>query len=134
MIIHLLRRFDLSLEARLEFLTLAVSNAKSHPVSISGKHETAIAFLSELEDQLEVAQVQMELFHTLLPRIDEPGEVGEKIQVLQKRLFNITEVSHRYCISGARMLIYIQALPTLCGTFRTLDDTITYSARIRASR
>lgn len=56
------------------------------------KHESAIAFLTELEDQLEVAQVQMEIFHTLLPRIDEQGEVGEKIQLLQRRLFNITEV------------------------------------------
>lgn len=101
---YFLLRFDLPLGARLEFLTLAVSNAKSHPVSVSGKHETAIAFLSELEDQLEVAQVQMELFHSLLPRIDEPGEVGEKIELLQKRMFNITEVS--YSVSQARLHVY----------------------------
>ncbi|THH08723.1 hypothetical protein EW145_g2498 [Phellinidium pouzarii] len=88
--------FDLPLESRLEFLTLAVSNAKSHPVSVGGKHETAIAFLSELEDHLEVAQVQMELLHTLLPRANEPGEVGEKIQLLQQRLFNITELYQFY--------------------------------------
>ncbi len=36
------------------------ANAKSHPVSAGGRHENAIAFLTELEDQLEVAQVQME--------------------------------------------------------------------------
>ncbi|KAI5123612.1 hypothetical protein M0805_003428 [Coniferiporia weirii] len=88
--------FDLSLESRLEFLTLAVSNAKSHPVSVSGKHETAIAFLTELEDQLEVAQVQMELLHVLLPRMNEQGEVEEKIQLLQRRLFNITELYQFY--------------------------------------
>lgn len=88
--------FDLPLDERLEFLTLAVSNAKSHPVSINGKHETAIAFLSELEDQLEVAQVQMELLQSLLPRINEGGEVGEKIQLLQKRIFNITELYQFY--------------------------------------
>ncbi|KAH8120271.1 nucleoporin [Phellopilus nigrolimitatus] len=90
------RDFELPLEARLEFLTLSVSNAKSHPVSVNGKHETAIAFLSELEDQLEVAQVQMELLHVLFPRANEPGEVGEKIQLLQLRLFNITELYQFY--------------------------------------
>ena len=81
------------MDERLEFLTLAVSNAKSHPVSITGKHETAIAFLSELEDQLEVAQVQMELLQTLLPRVNEESDEGTKIRLLQRRLFNITEVS-----------------------------------------
>ncbi|EJD04002.1 nucleoporin [Fomitiporia mediterranea MF3/22] len=101
--------FDLPLQARLEFLTLAVSNAKSHPVSVNGKHEAAIAFLSELGDQLEVAQVQMELFYTLLPRIDEPGEVGEQIQLLQKRLFNVTELYQLYAepfdLSSIKLLI-----------------------------
>ena len=82
----------MALESRLEFLTLAVNTAKSHPVSLNEKHETAIAFLSELEDQLEVAQVQMELLLQLYPRIDDP-EVSEQIRMLQKRLFNITEVS-----------------------------------------
>ena len=48
----------------------------------------------ELEDRLEVAQVQMEIFHALLPRIGEEGEVGLKIQALNQRLFDITEVNN----------------------------------------
>jgi hypothetical protein len=47
----------------------------------------------ELEEELEVAQVQLELCHTLAPRVDEAGEVGEQIRFLKTRLFNITEVN-----------------------------------------
>ncbi|KAH9175438.1 nucleoporin [Lactarius sanguifluus] len=39
--------FSLSLSQRIEYLTLAVGNAKSHPVSAGGKHESAIAFLTD---------------------------------------------------------------------------------------
>ena len=85
-------RFDLTLDARLEYLTLAVGNAKSHPVAVGGRHEDAISFLTELEEELEVAQVQLELYHTLSPRINEGGEVEEKIRFLTTRLFNVTEV------------------------------------------
>ena len=88
-------RFDLTLDARLEYLTLAVGNAKSHPVAVGGRHEDAISFLTELEEELEVAQVQLELYHTLSPRINEAGEVGEKIKFLTTRLFTVTEVNQR---------------------------------------
>lgn len=74
-------------------MTLAVGNAKSHPVAVGGRHEDAISFLTELEEELEVAQVQLELYHTLAPRVDEAGEVGEQIRFLTTRLFNITEVN-----------------------------------------
>ncbi|KAI0082270.1 nucleoporin [Panus rudis PR-1116 ss-1] len=90
--------FDLPLEARLEYLTLAVGNAKSHPVSVGGKHETAVAFLTELEEKLEVAQVQLETYHALLPQASQPGEVGAKIKLLSKALFNITELYQGYAV------------------------------------
>ena len=70
-----------------------MGNAKSHPVAVGGRHEDAISFLTELEEELEVAQVQLELYHTLAQRINEGGEVGEKIKFLTTRLFNITEVN-----------------------------------------
>lgn len=91
------------MDARLEYLTLAVGNAKSHPVAVGGRHEDAIAFLTDLEEKLEVAQVQLEIFHTLSPRLGEPGEVGEKIHFLTTRLCNITEVGdihYRYRIDA----------------------------------
>ena len=84
-------RFNLSLETRLEYLTLAVSNAKSHPVSVGGRHETAIAFLTDLEEKLDVAQVQLELYNTLLPR-QHDAEIAERFKALSYRLYNITEV------------------------------------------
>lgn len=83
-------RFDLSLEERLEYLTLAVGNAKSHPVSAMGAHEAAVSFLTDLEEKLEVAQVQLETYHTVLPHAS--GSDVAKVKLLSKKLFNITEV------------------------------------------
>jgi nuclear pore complex protein Nup155 len=85
-------RFELPLESRLEYLTLAVGNAKAHPISIGGKHETAIAFLTDLEEKLEVAQVQLEIFNTLAPHINDAPAVGERITALSTRLFTMSEV------------------------------------------
>lgn len=87
-----LSRFDLPLESRIEYLTLAVGNAKSHPVSVGSKHETAIAFLNDLEEKLEVSQVQLELYNTLHSYIDDPDGVGERVKLLSKQLMSITEV------------------------------------------
>lgn len=83
---------DLSLDARLEYLTLAVGNAKSHPISVGGRHETAIAFLTDLEEKLDVAQVQLELYNTLVPHLNDSGEAGEKMKILSKTLLTMTEV------------------------------------------
>jgi len=86
-------RFDLHLEARIEYLTLAVANAKSHPISIGGRHETAIAFLTDLEEKLDVAQVQLEIHNTLLPHVNDAPEVGDRIKSLSTQLFTMTDVS-----------------------------------------
>jgi nuclear pore complex protein Nup155 len=85
-------RIDLSLDARLEYLTLAVGNAKSHPISVGGRHETAITFLTDLEEKLEVAQVQLEVYNTLIPHLNDPGEAGEKVKLLSKTLLTMSEV------------------------------------------
>ncbi|KAJ8496905.1 hypothetical protein ONZ45_g12257 [Pleurotus djamor] len=87
--------FDLSLSSRYEYLTLAVGNAKSHPISSDGRHETAITFLTDLEEKLEVAQVQLEMYNTLLPHINDP-EAGERIRLLSKRLFTMSELYQDY--------------------------------------
>ena len=86
-------RFDVDLDSRLEHLTLAVANAKSHPISAGGRHETAITFLTDLEEKLDVAQVQLEIYHTLLPHVNDAPEVGERIKLLSKQLFTMTDVS-----------------------------------------
>lgn len=84
--------FNLNLDVRLEYLTLAVANAKSHPISATGRHETAIAFLTDLEEKLDVAQVQLEIYNTLLPHVNDAQEVGDRIKLLSTRLFTMTEV------------------------------------------
>jgi nuclear pore complex protein Nup155 len=93
-------RIDLSLETRLEYLTLAVGNAKSHPISVGGRHESAIAFLTDLEEKLDVAQVQLELYNMLVPISRDAGlaeNVIEKVKLLPRRLFTMSEV--RRCLS-----------------------------------
>ena len=82
------------MDARLEVLTLAVSNAKSQPVAVGARHETALAFLSELEEKLDVLQVQRELFQSIKHRAQEPGEVGTKVKLLSQGLLTVTEVSN----------------------------------------
>lgn len=95
---------------------MAVSNAKSHPVTATGKHETAIAFLTDLEDQLEVAQVQMELWHAVVPHASTPGELGQQIILLQQRLFTITEVCRLQGISERTYFLMLSsAISVICG-------------------
>ena len=107
-------RFDLDLHARLEYLTLAVANAKSHPISVTGKHETAIAFLTDLEEKLDVAQVQLEIYNTLLPHVDDAAEVGDRIKMLSKSLFTMTEV---WITQSRKSESHVAiALPKICGS------------------
>ncbi|PPQ62740.1 hypothetical protein CVT24_000434 [Panaeolus cyanescens] len=90
--------FDLHLEQRLEYLTLAVANAKSHPISAGGRHETAIAFLTDLEEKLDVAQVQLEIYNTLLPHMNDDPAVGEKVASLSKQLFTMTDLYQKFAV------------------------------------
>ena len=125
--------FEMSLGDRFQCLSLAVSHAKSHPVSMNGKHESAIAFLSDLEDQLEVVKVQMELAQHLEPHIGEGGEVAEKIAMLQRRLFNITEVnaislSIRRGFADTALVVSI-----LCRTVRSTVLQVVHPPCIRTS-
>ncbi|KAF8846309.1 nucleoporin [Paxillus ammoniavirescens] len=90
---------DLDLDARIEYFTLAIGNAKSHPVATGGRHETAIAFLTDLEEKLDVAQVQFEVYHALLPLASDLGEEGRRIRQLNKGLFNMSELYQLYAES-----------------------------------
>jgi hypothetical protein len=108
-------RFDLDLDSRIEYLTLGVANAKSHPISVEGRHETAIAFLTDLEEKLDVAQVQLEIYNTLLPHVSDAPEVGERIKMLSKQLFTMTDVMPFLCQRKGLLTgiphSYIRSLP-----------------------
>ena len=105
---------DLDLSTRIEYFTLAVGNAKSHPVTTNGRHETAIAFLTDLEEKLDVAQVQLEVYNALLPHAGNPGEEGLRIRQLNKRLFTMSEVRYPNCFVCSSLTTIHQALPILC--------------------
>ncbi|GAA5993501.1 hypothetical protein JCM10908_000619 [Rhodotorula pacifica] len=82
--------FPLSLQQRVEYLSLAVGNAKSQVPSKS--RGDTVQFLTEIEEKLEVAQVQIEIYRAI-----EEGKLpqDEKQQWLDKvedRLFTISEL------------------------------------------
>ncbi|CCA71270.1 related to NUP170-nuclear pore protein [Serendipita indica DSM 11827] len=52
---------SISLADRQEYLTLAVSNARSHAGSELSRHESGVEFLTIAEEHLEVAAVQVEI-------------------------------------------------------------------------
>lgn len=62
-------------------------------MSASGRHETAVTFLTGLEEQLDVAQVQLEIYNTLLPHMDDAPEVADRVRRLSEQLFTMSEVS-----------------------------------------
>ena len=96
----------------MEYLTLAVGNAKSHPVAIGGQHESAIAFLTELEEKLEVAQVQLETLNAMAALVQSPEgtpEMRDMLDALDHGLYDVTELyklyAERYDLLTIKLLI-----------------------------
>jgi hypothetical protein len=107
---------------------LAVANAKSHPISAGGRHETAIAFLTDLEEKLEVAQVQLEVYQTLLPHIDDAPEVGNRIRQLSERLFTMTEVRSSSCMVLLLLMSFVYFSSTKTTLYRLTFRTSSFFA------
>ncbi|KAG0142966.1 hypothetical protein CROQUDRAFT_96882 [Cronartium quercuum f. sp. fusiforme G11] len=82
----------LSLPRRIEYLSLAVSNAKSSPsLTSNSENGGAFAFLTDLEEKLDVAQVQVEVLQNVLDL--EGGADNEAVtESLQRRLLTISEL------------------------------------------
>lgn len=94
------RSFGMKLEKRIEYLSLAVGNAKSHQVSEfdMGQH-TPVEFLTDLDEKLEVANVQLEVYE-IMKGIRNLGEAGLKdVELLGTALLDITTVSPVFCIA-----------------------------------
>ena len=96
------RSFPLSLHKRVEYLSLAVSNAKSQLPSAASAASVAslgVEFLTEIEEKLEVAMVQIEIFRAVeeLSRIGRDMERDEDkatwLEKLEDKLYTISEVS-----------------------------------------
>lgn len=129
-----LHRFELTLDRRIEFLSLAVGTAKSHPVSELGRQETAIAFLTELEEKLEVAQAQLQILNTIKHEIDSPSpSIQQKVHELTSNLKNVTEVCN---VEAQWVVVYWFCLAVwrFCGSTQFARDETDAFTCIRTSR
>ncbi|KAK9759808.1 hypothetical protein K7432_016807 [Basidiobolus ranarum] len=82
--------FELTLAGRIEYLSRAVGNAKSFAPGIS--REDGIQFLHELEEKLEVAQVQMDIYHG----IKRSGAHLDALAELDTKLFDVTQLYNQF--------------------------------------
>lgn len=84
--------FPLALHQRVEYLSLAVGNAKSQVPSTS--RGDTVQFLTEIEEKLEVAQVQIEIFRAIEEGNLPQDEKQQWLDKVEDRLFTISEVRH----------------------------------------
>lgn len=85
--------FGLSLNKRLEYLSLASSNAKSQFPNPRMRQDI-ITFLTEIDEKLEVGAVQVEIYQQVEELVDlEDQQRSTLLKRLDERLYSITEVS-----------------------------------------
>lgn len=86
--------FPLSLSRRLEYLSLALSNAKSQQKPLqNGLDVQSVEFLTDVEEKIEVAQVQVEIYRSVKDHREISEEVRNNLlNELENRLFNISEL------------------------------------------
>ncbi|GAA6061215.1 hypothetical protein JCM10212_001536 [Sporobolomyces blumeae] len=82
--------FPLALQKRVEYLSLAVGNAKSQLPS--GTRGDSVQFLTDVEEKLEVAQVQIEIFRAIEESDLDEDEKKAWLDKVEDRLFTITEL------------------------------------------
>lgn len=82
--------FPLSVHKRVEYLSLAVGNAKSQFPSTRGD---AVQFLTEVEEKLEVAQVQIEIYRAIEESDLSEEERRQWLDKIEDRMYTISEVS-----------------------------------------
>ncbi|OLY82470.1 putative nucleoporin [Smittium mucronatum] len=81
---------EITLTKRMEYLSLAISNAKS---SLHyEKDKLPVSFLNQMTDQLKTAQIQMEIVIVLSSRPDQDASLN----LLNSRLFNVTELYDQF--------------------------------------
>ncbi|OMJ19767.1 putative nucleoporin [Smittium culicis] len=81
---------EITLAKRMEYLSLAISNAKS---SLHyEKEKLPVSILNQMTDQLKTAQIQMEIVIVLSSKPDQENN----IKLLNSRLFNVTELYDQF--------------------------------------
>jgi nuclear pore complex protein Nup155 len=92
--------FGLPLETRLEYLSLAASNAKAHFPDPASRQDV-IAFLTEVDEKLEVGAVQVEIYRAVEKLTDlDDQQKDQLLKELQEVLFSISDVSLFQCTYG----------------------------------
>jgi len=81
-----------TLESRLEYLARAIMSAKSCNLRTAGSGEGE--FLHELEEKLEVARIQMQVYQALvnLRAVNPSRRVAQALAALDSRLLDVTTV------------------------------------------
>lgn len=90
----------MKLEKRIEYLSLALGNAKSHQASeFEEGLQAPVEFLTDLDEKLEVANVQLEIYEQM-KRIRHLSEEGLRdIEVVGTALLDVTAVSDIQLVS-----------------------------------
>ena len=83
----------LPIHKRVEYLSLAVGNAKSQLPSSTNKTGDSVQFLTNCEEKLEVAQVQIEIYRAIEESDLDPGRKADVRAQLEKGLYTISDVS-----------------------------------------
>ena len=109
----LLSSFGLKLEKRIEYLSLASVNAKSHqPSEFDLGDQGTVEFLTDLDEKLEVAYVQLDVYNVLKEkRLSDLGEDGVRaIELISTALLDVTAVSLTSICSRPSALMQYAAL------------------------
>ncbi|KAH8915057.1 nucleoporin-domain-containing protein [Atractiella rhizophila] len=87
-----------TLAARIEYLSLALANAKSQPPTPADASEV-IQLVQHLEEKLEVAQVQLGIVRDLQDNQDIDLELrAERLAKLNEKLFSISELYNEFAL------------------------------------
>ncbi|KAG8885546.1 hypothetical protein FRB98_001774 [Tulasnella sp. 332] len=87
--------YGLALDQRIQYLSLAISNAKSTSGDGLRRYEADGEFLKDSEDKLDVATIQLEIYTRLVPMVINPDE-DPKVQDLASRLMTLQELFMDY--------------------------------------
>lgn len=85
--------FGMKLDKRIEYLSLALGNAKSHQASeFDEGHQAPVEFLTDLDEKLEVANVQLDIYEQMkgLRHLSEAGM--KDVEALGSTLLDVTAV------------------------------------------
>lgn len=109
-------RFDLNLNERVEYLSLAIGNAKATSGDGLRRYDGDGEFLGDLEDKLEVATIQIEI-QSLVGHLAQDQALLDN---LSQRLLNITDVS----LHGEESLHIADRIPLISSTPSTPSHSV----------